>query len=224
MQYASYIAFALTLAGVSQAAPAPLANVRRQTPATCSVTSTGYLAVRPTYNTLTGPITWVGTVGGVKHAGIDGQQDSILVTVDDNGNPLAPQKWEFATCTSANGHAPPPGYQPSTNGPTNEAFGILRPSGASQHCLALESSADTATGARNSVLDSYCTQVPEEYRLWMKVDYINGDSDDGQPLYFANENMTVLISNTAHKELQFITNDSQPSSQPMQLTLLPNAS
>lgn len=143
------------------------------------------------------------------------------MTSDDKGNPLQPQHWEFARCTDLDQHSVPPGYTPPSSGPTNDYFGILRPINATQHCLALESKNDNSDGARNSVLDSYCTEVPIEYRTWMFEDYIYGDSADGQSIYFADQNVTVVISNTAHKELQFITNDANSSEDRQQLVLIP---
>lgn len=218
MQYASIPALALALVGLSQASPIFSSHVERQTPVTCSTTSTGYLAVRPNDKILDGPTTYVGVVSGVRHNGIDGQQDSILVTRDNKGDPLAPQMWEFATCSSDNGHAPPYNYEPiEGQGTPRNSFGIIRPAGATQHCLALESTLD-GKGQTNSVLDSNCAQIPEQYRLWMNSEY---STTTTQPLYFANGAMTVLVSDTAHKELTFTNVASNPSSQPMQLLLLP---
>jgi hypothetical protein len=143
----------------------------------------------------------------------------LIVTKDDNGNPLAPQVWEFAHCTDQDNDSIPDSYTGS-NGPTSITFGILRPVNATQHCLALESEADTATGARNSVVDSYCTQVPAEYRTWMLVNQLYGDSADGMNLYFQSQNTTVTIGGTAHAEIQFFTNEAKPG-QEMQLVLAP---
>lgn len=130
--------------------------------------TTGYLGLKPTSAGLNeGPTTWVGTVSDATHSGIDGPNEHLLVTKNDDGSAIAPQKWEFAQCTSDNNHALPPGYTVPSNGPSNRAFGILRPAGATQHCLALESENDASTGAQNSIVDSFCTKVPEAYRLWM---------------------------------------------------------
>ncbi|PWN88780.1 hypothetical protein FA10DRAFT_268925 [Acaromyces ingoldii] len=213
---------AATFAGLaSLALAAPLAE-KRQTPSSCSEHASGYLIVRPTSNTSSGPITYAGIVSGVKHAGIDGQDDSIIVTKDGNGNALQPQVWSFLQCTDQNGQSPPPGYKPPTSGPSNNYFGILRPQSATQHCLALESENDASTGARNSVVDSFCTQVPEQYRTFMYVDYIYGNSADASNLFFADQNETLVIGSTAHAELQFFTNGAPSGQQTYQLQLLPN--
>lgn len=69
---------AATFAGLaSLALAAPLAE-KRQTPSSCTEHASGYLIVRPTSNTSSGPITYAGIVSGVKHAGIDGQDVSRI--------------------------------------------------------------------------------------------------------------------------------------------------
>ncbi|PWN35862.1 uncharacterized protein FA14DRAFT_172461 [Meira miltonrushii] len=197
---------------------------KRQTPATCSTHATGYLIVRPTDDSTThsGPITYAGIVPNVKHTGIDGTSDSIIVTKNDDGGALQPQVWDFLQCTDQNGQSPPPGYSPQPGGPTANYFGILRPQNATQHCLALESENDATSGARNSILDSYCTQVPAQYRTFMFVDEIYGGSNDAVDLYFADQNTTLVISNTPHAELQFFTDGAPAGQRTYQLQLLPN--
>ncbi|CAO1612885.1 unnamed protein product [Parajaminaea phylloscopi] len=202
------------------------ATMKRQTPASCTTAFTGFLALRPANNvTESAPTNYAGIVEGVKHAGIDGQSDSLLVTKTDSGKPLEPQTWEFARCTNLDHHALPPGYKVPTSGPSNRYFGILRPRAATVHCLALESRNDAANGARNSVVDSACSKVPEQYRTFMLEDYIYGDSANGNKLYFADEQMTVVIGDTKHQEVQFFTNDANPptNGQPIQqLVLIPH--
>lgn len=151
------------------AAMASAASVRRQTPATCSTMTTGYLGLKPASDGAdSGAATnWVGTVSDATHSGIDGPNEHLLVTKNDDGSPLGPQQWEFARCTSDDNHVLPPGYTRPTSAPTNLYFGILRPASATQHCLALESENDATNGAQNSIVDSFCTKVPEAYRLWM---------------------------------------------------------
>jgi hypothetical protein len=141
------------------------------------------------------------------------------VTKDTNGNPLAPQAWEFARCTDQNNDNVP-GSVPPIDGPTSYIFGILRPANSTQHCLALESEADAATGSRNSIVDSYCTQVPAQYRTWVLVEggYYSGPYPKN--LYFQSQNTTVTIGTTAHAEVQFFTNQDKPG-QEMQLILAP---
>lgn len=99
-------------------------------------------------------------------------------------------------------------------------IGIVRPQGATQHCLALESTNDKAAGARNSVLDSYCSQVPAEYRLFNKTSNENYQGGTNQYLSFSSESTTAIISNTAHGEIQFLTNDVDPDGTPVQLQLI----
>lgn len=59
---------------------AALQPIKRQTPVGCSTTSdfVGALAVRPASDIVNGPITYVGTVSNVTHAGIDGHQVSHI--------------------------------------------------------------------------------------------------------------------------------------------------
>lgn len=142
------------------------------------------------------------------------------MTKDTEGNPLSPQIWEFAQCTNEDNSTVPASYTGSTSGPTQITFGILRPVNTTQHCLALESEADTATGSQNSIVDSYCTQVPAQYRTWMLVDQTYGDSALGMNLYFQAQNTTITIGTTAHAEVQFFTNQDKPG-QAMQLVLAP---
>ena len=54
----------------------------------------------------------------------------------------------------------------------------------------------------------------------MKADYVYDDGTYGHPLFFANENTSTIISNTAHKELQFFTNTTGEAGDKVQLTLL----
>ena len=200
--------------GLSSAAP-PL---RRQTPATCTTFANAALAVRPK-GSHTYPPTWVGIVDGVTHAGIDNQQASILVTKDNEGNPIEPQQWEFARCTSLDNHPLPDDYTPPTSGRPLTYFGIVRPKGATQHCLAVESTEDDEVGDRNSVLDSRCTDVAETYRTWFY--HSIAASDAPRYLEFADEDMTIVISGTEHAELQFLTNTTSPGQTEMELVLLP---
>ncbi|PWN35861.1 uncharacterized protein FA14DRAFT_179228 [Meira miltonrushii] len=213
---------AATYALMASASAIPAA--KRQTPNSCYTYATGNLIVRPQDDTSSGPITYAGTVPNVKITGIDGSNDSIIVTKNDDGSPLQPQVWEFLRCTDEDGNNPPPGYTAPSSGPTNNYFGILRPQGATQHCLALESFDDSTTGARNSILDSYCTQVPSPYRTFMYVEFLYGDSDDASNLFFDDQQTTLVISNTPHAELQFFTNSAPPGDQAYQLQLLPTSS
>ncbi|PWN30098.1 hypothetical protein BDZ90DRAFT_257199 [Jaminaea rosea] len=207
----------------SLAAISSAASVRRQTPPTCSTSFTGQLALKPaSEGENDSAFTYVGIVPNAKHSGTDGSNDHLLVTKNDDGSPVQPQEWEFARCTSDDGHALPPGYKTPTSGPTNLSYGIIRPKGATQHCLALESKNDANTGARNSIVDSFCTKVPEEYRLWMLEKYIYGSSGAGSRLFFANENETAIIGDTAHAEVQFFTKTSMPEGKTaQQLVIVP---
>ncbi|PWN18379.1 hypothetical protein BCV69DRAFT_295265 [Microstroma glucosiphilum] len=218
------------LASSAAAHARPLAG--RGTPMSCSTSNDGYLTgslvVRPIgLNTndgqTTGDTTYVGTVPGVTHNGIDGEAASILVTKNSDGTPVAPQEWEFVPCTDDTG-PPPPGYVAPSDGPSNLSYGIVRPKGASQHCLTIESNSDTSAGDRNSILDSNCTSVGEVFRSWVLQNYIYGTSDYGQFLFFQADNLTSVVSNTAHAELQFVTNATTASlagRQAMQLILVP---
>ena len=206
------VAFLSSVIGLSSA----VAITKRQTPDTCSTFAYAALAVRPKGST--GPPTWVGIVNGVTHDGIDGQQSSILVTKDDDGNPLQPQSWEFARCTSLDNHPLPADYTPPTSGRPETYFGIVRPRDATQHCLAVESTSDGNVNARNSILDSRCTSIPEQYRTWFF--HSIAASDAPRYLEFANEDMTIVVSSTKHAELQFFTNATRPGQTEMELVLL----
>lgn len=217
-----FYSIASTTAALLATASATALPSRRQTPDGCTTQSTGYLALRPADDvTSTATTTYAGIVSGVKHAGIDDRSDSLLVTRDDNGNKLAPQKWEFAACSGDANHALPPGYQRPTSGPTNLYLGILRPQSATQHCLALESTDDAHSGARNSIVDSYCAQVPEKYRVFMLENYLYGSSDDGMKIYFADQDEKAIIGNTRHAEVQFFTDQKPQGATAQQLVLLP---
>ena len=56
----------------------------------------------------------------------------------------------------------------------------------------------------------------------MYVDYIYGDSDNASNLFFADQQTTLVIGQTAHAELQFLTNSAPSGSTAYQLQLLPN--
>ena len=71
-------------------------------------------------------------------------------------------------------------------------------------------------------MDSYCTQVPSQYRTFMYVDFIYGGSNDASNLFFADQQTTLVIGQTAHAELQFFTNSAPSGSTAYQLQLLPN--
>lgn len=215
LNFKNLVSLSVLASAVAMTSAAPA--TKRQTPSTCSYFANAALAVRP--KGTNGPVTWVGIVSGVTHDGIDGQQASILVTKDDNGNPLTPQQWEFDHCTSLDGHALPADYTPPGGDVTPETyFGIVRPSGATQHCLALESTNDANTNDRNSVLDSRCTDIPEQYRTWFF--HSIAASDAPRYLEFADEPTTIVISDTAHGELQFFTNTTKPGQTEMDLVLL----
>lgn len=140
-------------------------------------------------------------------------QDSLIVTKDDDGNALAPQLWEFLRCTNLDGQAPPPGYTAPPNGLSkSHYFGILRPNNARTHCLALESENDTSTNARNSIVDSTCTDVPQEYRTFMIE-----ETPQGAILYYAAQETSLVISGTGHAELQFFSNIAKGSPQQLML-------
>lgn len=209
----AFAAIIVSAIALTSAAPA----VKRQTPATCSFFANAALAVRPK-GTTKNP-TWVGIVSGTTQVGIDGQQASILVTKDDKGNPLAPQQWEFARCTSLDNHPLPLDYTPPNSGTPETYFGIVRPRGATQHCLAVESTSDANVGDRNSILDSRCTNIPEQYRTWFWHS-IAASQATGY-LEFADEDMTIVIGGTEHGELQFFTNTTRPGQTEMDLVLIP---
>lgn len=218
------------LASSTAAQARPLAG--RQTPVSCSTSNSGYttgnlvvraISLNSNPGQITGASTNVGIVPGVTHSGIDGKAASILVTKNSDGTSLGLQEWEFVPCTDDTG-PPPPGYVAPSYAPTNLNYGIVRPKGASQHCLAVESTNDASAGDRNSILDSDCTSVDSAFRSWMYQDVLYGDSDYGQFLYFQAENLTTIVSNTAHAELQFVTNATTASlrgRQAMQLILVP---
>jgi len=205
----------LTLFSFASVAAAGLASgaaiSARQTPATCETFSFASLAVRPKGSSGTSQATWAGVIPGVTHDGINGKQASILVTKDDNGNALKPQIWEFARCTSLDNH-------PSTSGRPETYFGIVRPQNATQHCLAVESTSDADPGDRNSVLDSSCTQIPEQYRTWFF--HSIAASQATQYLEFANQDMTIVISDTKHAELQFLTNGAKAGQTELEMVLI----
>jgi hypothetical protein len=130
------------------------------------------------------------------------QQDSLLITRNDQGGYLTGSSlFDYVECTND---------------------GIVRPSVSIQHCLALESTTDVGA-ARNSVVDSYCSQVPAEYRLFTYVnESLTGNNSPFQLvlLNFASENMTVIIGDTAHGEVQFYPEGTYTgSAQPKQLAL-----
>jgi hypothetical protein len=212
----------LTLFSFASVAAAGLASgaaiSARQTPATCETFSFASLAVRPKGSSGTSQATWAGVIPGVTHDGINGKQASILVTKDDNGNALKPQIWEFARCTSLDNHPLPPDYTPPTSGRPETYFGIVRPQNATQHCLAVESTSDADPGDRNSVLDSSCTQIPEQYRTWFF--HSIAASQATQYLEFANQDMTIVISDTKHAELQFLTNGAKAGQTELEMVLI----
>jgi hypothetical protein len=98
---------------------------------------------------------------------------------------------------------------------------IIRPFNATQHCVAIESTNDTATGARNSLLDSYCDQVPVQYKGFNTTE--SGENYEGGYdifLDFASEKMTTVVGGTAHGEVQFFTEGSNINGSPVTLQLL----
>jgi hypothetical protein len=99
--------------------------------------------------------------------------------------------------------------------------GIVRPRGGTQHCLALESTNDTAKGSRNSLVDSYCTQVAPEYRLFNQTSTENEQGGINYFLTFADQKTTVIVSNTGHGEIQLFTGGTTSThGEPMQLQLI----
>jgi hypothetical protein len=126
------------------------------------------------------------------------------VTKDNEGNPLARQQWEVQLC--------------------NGGFtGIIRPQGATQHCLAIESTNDVKPGARNSVLDSYCSKVPAQYRTFSSNRSETQNENYGYQWYldFTGQNVTVTIGDTKHGEVQFFDSQiSGPSGITYQLELI----
>lgn len=134
------------------------------------------------------------------------------------GKPLAPQIWEFAHCTKFDNRSPPAGYKPPSEGRPVAYYGIVRPWNATKHCLAVESTEDDHEGDRNSILDSRCTDIPEEYRTWFF--HSIAASDAPRYLEFADQNMTIVIGGTEHAELQFFTEEERPGQTEMELVLI----
>ena len=195
--------------------------VAAQTPSSCSVSYSGYLGTRKASNTEQPPETYIGTIDGVTSTGLDGAKDNIIVSQYKNGTALTKQPFEFLTCSDQNGHAFPPGYSPPTSGPTNDYYGILRPSGNKNGCLTVGSKNDNSTGAKNTILLAQnCSKVAARYRTFVLEDYIYGENSYGMRLFYAAADDTALITNTAHKQVVLLTNDKAGDSAALQLMLL----
>jgi hypothetical protein len=110
--------------------------------------------------------------------------------------------------------SPPAGFVPPA-GAEEYHYGIVRPVSSTQHCLALESTNDQAYASQNSLVDSRCTNIDAKYTTFLGV-----TTDVGQLLYFANVNSAVVISGTAHGEIQLYTNVTETNNTGMQLLLM----
>lgn len=163
-------------------------------------------------------MTYIGVVDGVKHRGIDGKPASILVTKDDNGNALAPQRWDFDRCLGHAGQTYPKDGVMFPDGERRDRFfGVLRPHLATKHCLTLESQDDDRAGTINSIVDSVCDDVPEQYRTWLQD---SSPNEKFQYLTYANGNNRVYISDTAHAELVLTDKADFHGKQEMQIVLI----
>lgn len=227
----------IALSAAFAASSSQAAVLNRRLGADCQPYKTGNLAVHYTENVPTAlngqVLAYAGVDKSVKHTGIDGAQvsrastaphlglvsqshdfspfqDSILITRNSDGSALSPQKWEFVGCssiTSWNGENAGTTVSGSNNITTY--FGVVRPQGATKHCLALEST--DANAAERSVLDSYCDQIGDQERIWTYKSNTYGRIPFKNQLYF--DDRAVIVSNTAHKELQFFEPGKLPSDQ-----------
>ncbi|CEH14983.1 hypothetical protein CBOM_02791 [Ceraceosorus bombacis] len=185
-------------ASAVSASPANRAPLVQRDVANCEQYANAALGLRPRGAGPSTPVIWAGIVPGVKHAGPDGQQSSLIVTLDDDGQALKPQQFIFYNCTDVS-RPPPADYTPPTSGRPVTGYGLVRPAGATRHCLSLEST-DNAPGAHNSVLDAYCTTETAE-NLWF---YNTIAASDARMFLETSLTTDVIISQTKHKELQFI--------------------
>ncbi|CAO1635890.1 unnamed protein product [Parajaminaea phylloscopi] len=138
----------------------------------------------------------VGILPNVKKADVGGAQASILVSKTVNGSALSPQQWEFARCPDITEHA---GRKVGQDSNFYYTFGIVRPKGATQHCLAYSTS-DTSAGQR-SIVDSVCANIPQKFRTWTLVEDLSGRDPVKYALQLDNTN--IVVGNTKHGELQF---------------------
>lgn len=123
-------------------------------------------------------------------------QASILVTKNDDGSALAAQQWEFAVCSDITQHN---GRKVGQESNFYYSFGVVRPKGATKHCLAYSSTDGTAK--QRSVVDSVCANIPEADRTWTLIEDLSGRD----PIKYALslDGQTVGVGSTKHAELQF---------------------
>jgi hypothetical protein len=155
-----------------------------------------------------GPTIYPVFLPGVRERGIDNHQDSILVTHYKNGTALSsPPYWEHVYCSDLRNHPLPPGYYRDDE-PTNFYFGILRPSGDTQRCLALQSSEGYNTKGDYStlVLAENCSAVDAKYRTFMLEDRFHA-ADGIYRIFFADSDNTARIADTPYGKVYYVTND-----------------
>lgn len=75
----------------------------------------------------------------------------------------------------------------------------------------LESTAYGRAGGVNSVADSTCSSVTATAASGELNDCASGDVEPPLPLDFAYQDMAMVISNTAHAELQYHTQPDEPA-------------